>query len=210
MNNYIKIISLSFLVGLVSCSSNQEKENHKYHGVIEKIKDLEKDSITYAVNSTDLVENMQLISVETKEVSFFIPERKSKIKSFQCSECHTKSIPELKFKNLTAKKAHWNIELNHATSEVLTCNSCHPTQNLNHLKSNLNAEIDFNQSYKVCAQCHSSEYKDWLGGAHGKRLGGWINPRIAATCVDCHNPHSPKFESRFPSRLNTKKIEERR
>ena len=203
MKNYLKIISLMMVIGLVSCSSNQEKEQ-KYHGNFDKIKALEKDSIEYAVKSTDLIENTQLISVETKEASFFIPERKSKIKSFKCSECHTKSIPELKSKNLTGKKAHENIKLNHATTEELTCNSCHPTQNLDHLKSNLNAKIDFNQSYKVCAQCHSSEYKDWLGGAHGKRVKGWVNPRISNTCVDCHNPHSPKFESRFPAKLSTK------
>ncbi len=195
------------IFALVSCTSNQEKE-HKYHGNFDKIKALEKDSIEYAVKSTDLIENMPLISVETNEVSFFIPERKSKIKAFKCSECHTKSIPELKSKNLTGKKAHDSIKLNHATIEELTCNSCHPSQNLDHLKSNLNAKIDFNQSYKVCAQCHSSEYKDWLGGAHGKRVKGWVNPRISNTCVDCHNPHSPKFESRFPAKLKSRKMEE--
>lgn len=209
MKSFKIILSLVFIVGLVSCSSNHEKE-HQYHGNFDKIKALEKDSISYTVNSSDLIGKMQLVEVITDEVSFFIPERKSNIKSFKCSECHTKSIPELKSANLTGKKAHWNIELNHATPDVLTCNSCHPTQNLDNLKSNLNAEIDFNQSYKACAQCHSSEYKDWLGGAHGKRVKGWVNPRISETCVGCHNPHSPKFETRFPSRLNTKKIEERR
>lgn len=209
MNRYKIFTSLVLFIGLVSCSSNHEKE-HQYHGNIEKIKALESDSISYPVNALDLIGKTQLIEVKTEEVAFFIPERKSNIKSYKCSECHTKSIPELKASNLTGKKAHWNIELNHATPDVLMCNSCHPTNNLDNLKSNLNADIDFNQSYKACAQCHSSEYKDWLGGAHGKRIKGWVNPRISQTCVGCHNPHSPKFESRFPSRLNTKKIEERR
>jgi hypothetical protein len=209
MNSFKKIASLVLFIGLVSCSSNHEKE-HQYHGNFEKIKALEIDSISYPVSTLDLIGQTQLVEVKTEEVTFYIPERKSSIKSFKCSECHTKSIPELKASNLTGKRAHWNIELNHATPDVLMCNSCHPSQNLDNLKSNLNADIDFNQSYKACAQCHSSEYKDWLGGAHGKRIKGWVNPRISQTCVGCHNPHSPKFESRFPSRLNTKKIEERR
>lgn len=204
MKNYLKTISFLILVGLVSCSSNKEKEI-KYHGNFEKIKALEKDSIEYDVKSTDLIDNAQLIAVQFDEISFFIPERKSTIKSFKCSECHTKSIPELKSKNKLGKKAHDFIKLNHATSNEITCNSCHPTEKLDYLKSNLDAEIDFNESYKVCAQCHSFEYKDWIGGAHGKRVKGWVNPRISQTCVDCHNPHSPKFESRFPAKLNTKK-----
>lgn len=210
MKNYLKILSLFVSIGFVSCSSNQEKENHKYHGVIDKIKDLEKDSIDYGIKSTDLVDKANLILVESKTTSFYITERKSKIKRFKCSECHTKSIPELKASNLKGVKAHLNIQLNHATLDELNCNSCHPTQNLDNLKSNLNAPIDFNLSFKVCAQCHSSAYKDWLGGAHGKRVKGWVNPRISHTCVDCHNPHSPKFESRLPSRLNTKFIEQRK
>lgn len=204
MNNYTKII-VYFLIGfLVSCSSNPNKEP-KYHGNFEKIRALEKDSIEYDVKSTDFIENMPLVAVQTAETSFFIPERKSKIKAYKCSECHTKSIPELKAKNLTGKKAHEHIKLLHASTDELTCASCHPNQKLDHLKSNLNAAIDYNQSHKVCAQCHSSQYKDWLGGAHGKRIQGWVNPRISNTCVDCHNPHNPKFETRLPAQLNTKK-----
>lgn len=208
MKNYLKIVTLVVIIGFVSCSSNEE--NKKYHGVIEKIKDLEKDSIEYAVKSTDLLDKTNLILVETKEESFYITDRKSKIKRFKCSECHSKSIPELKATNKTGVKAHENIQLNHATLAELNCTSCHPSQNLDHLKSNLNAPIDFNESFKVCAQCHSSQYKDWLGGAHGKRVKGWVNPRISHTCVDCHNPHSPKFEKRFPARLNKKFIEQRK
>jgi formate-dependent nitrite reductase cytochrome c552 subunit len=207
MKNYLKIVSLLVIFTVISCSSDKEK---KYHGVIEKVKDLEKDSIEYSINSTDLLGKANLVLVETKETSFYITDRKSKIKKFKCSECHSKSIPELKATNLKGAKAHNDIQLNHATPDQLNCNSCHPTQNLDNLKSNLNAPIDFNQSFKVCAQCHSSQYKDWLGGAHGKRVKGWVNPRISNTCVDCHNPHNPKFEVRKPARLNTKFIEQRK
>lgn len=207
MKNYFKIVSLLLIVMVLSCTNNKEK---KYHRVIEKIKDLEKDSIEYTIKSTDFFDTEQFVLVETKETSFYITNRKAKIKKFKCSECHSKSISELKMTNLKGQKAHSDINLKHASLKELNCNSCHPTQNLDNLKSNLDAPVDFNQSYKVCAQCHSTQYKDWLGGAHGKRVKGWVNPRISHTCVDCHNPHNPKFEVRYPARFNSKYSEQRK
>ena len=72
-----------------------------------------------------------------------------------------------------------------------------------------NDKIDFNFSHKLCSQCHQQEFKDWKGGAHGKQLGGWAPPRVSNTCVNCHNPHNPYFEKRWPVRFNTQKVKER-
>ena len=60
-----------------------------------------------------------------------------------------------------------------------------------------------------CKECHQQEFKDWKGGAHGKQLGGWAPPRVSNTCVNCHNPHNPYFEKRWPVRFNTQKVKER-
>ena len=79
---------------------------------------------------------------------------------------------------------------------------------MNNLNTLTGKSIDFNSSYKLCSQCHSSQFEDWKGGAHGKRIGGWAPPRASLTCVNCHNPHSPSFETRWPSRFNTEQIEE--
>ena len=81
---------------------------------------------------------------------------------------------------------------------------------MNSLKSLTGEKIDFDRSYKLCSQCHQNEFKDWKGGAHGKRLESWASPRASMTCVNCHNPHSPHFETRWPSRFNTEKVKERK
>ena len=77
-------------------------------------------------------------------------------------------------------------------------------------KSLTDSPIDFNYSYKLCSQCHQEQFKDWKGGAHGQQLGGWAPPRVSNTCVNCHNPHNPKFEKRWPVRFNTQVEKERK
>ena len=62
--------------------------------------------------------------------------------------------------------------------------------------------VAFDHAYQVCAQCHSSQAKDWAGGAHGKRLGGWAPPRVVASCTACHDPHRPALDKRWPSRAS--------
>ena len=44
----------------------------------------------------------------------------------------------------------------------------------------------------------------------GKKVAGWAPPRASLTCVNCHNPHKPSFETRWPSVYNTKKAKERK
>lgn len=70
-------------------------------------------------------------------------------------------------------------------------------------------QLDFNNSYKLCSQCHSPQFEDWKGGAHGKKVAGWAPPRASMTCVNCHNPHDPGFKTKWPARFNTKKAEQR-
>ena len=108
------------------------------------------------------------------------------------------------------KKAHWDITLNHANQEAMNCVTCHNGDNMDNLKSLTTHTIDFNKSYKLCSQCHQKEYKDWIGGAHGKRIESWAPPRVSMTCVNCHNPHSPSFDTKWPARFNTQKVEERK
>jgi nitrate/TMAO reductase-like tetraheme cytochrome c subunit len=81
---------------------------------------------------------------------------------------------------------------------------------MNNLNSLTAQSIDFNASYKVCAQCHSNQFEDWKGGAHGKKVAGWAPPRASMTCVNCHNPHNPGFEKRWPVQFNTQKAIERK
>lgn len=210
MNKHI-ILYLWCMILFQQCTSptkSLEDEEAHLHGIMDKVNHLDKDSIVYEVSSLDHIGNMPLVEVEWPAGSnFLVPERTSQIELFSCLNCHDRSIESLKSSELSKyKKSHWNISIHHAPSETMNCLSCHNDQNLNELVSLTKEPISFNKSYNLCGQCHSQQKKDWLGGAHGKRVGGWAPPRVSMTCVNCHNPHDPSFKPRWPSRLNKTKI----
>ena len=187
-----------------SCKHNKEE----YHNVTDKIEAKSKNYHGVSVSSETFFGDIELIKVSEDGKSFLIPERKGKIKSYACIECHTKPLKQMQGKEL--KKAHWNINIKHADINTMNCVTCHDSKSMNNLTSLTGKAIDFNKSYKLCSQCHTKQFKDWKGGAHGKKIGGWAPPRASLTCVNCHNPHSPSFTSKWPARFNTQKIKERK
>ncbi|MCH9659448.1 MAG: cytochrome c family protein [Bacteroidetes bacterium] len=200
--NQSYFIVLLFLATLFSC-----KDEGEYHAITEKI-EAEQKPYHGPLTSEDLLADTALIKITEGEHTFLIPERKGQIKSYACIECHSKPLAQMS--DLAGKKAHWDVKLNHANSETMNCVTCHNGNNMNHLKTLTGLEVDFNISYKLCAQCHSNQFEDWKGGAHGKKVAGWPPPRASMTCVNCHNPHSPSFESKWPAVLNTQKTMERK
>ena len=182
---------------MLSCKHKEDE----YHSITDKIEALSKDYKGVSVSSSSYTSEIKTIEITEGEHSFSIPERKSQIKSYACTECHSKPMAEMKSKDF--KKAHWNIKLNHAQAETMNCVSCHDSKNTDNLHSLTGASIDFNRSYKLCSQCHSKEFKDWKGGAHGKTIASWAPPRVAKTCVNCHNPHDPGFKKRWPVQFNS-------
>jgi hypothetical protein len=205
MTTKLVVKAIVICLFVMSC---KHKEEHKYHTVIDKIKAktvVSKKTTT----SENFNETIKTVHVAEDGYEFLIPDRKSQITSFNCSECHTQPIEQLKQNKVGEKAAHWDIKLLHASEETMNCATCHTSSNMDNLHSLTNSEIDFNYSYKLCSQCHQKEFKDWKGGAHGKQLGGWAPPRLSNTCVNCHNPHKPTFEKRWPVRFNTQKVKER-
>ena len=201
----LKLMAICLFV--VSC---KHEDKHKYHTVVDKIVAETVTSEKTTLTSEIYNEGIKTVSVNEDGFEFLIPDRKSQIASYNCTECHTESIEDLKQPNLGEKAAHWNIKLVHASAETMNCATCHTSNDMDNLHSLTNSTIDFNYSYKVCSQCHQQEFKDWKGGAHGKQLGGWAPPRLSNTCVNCHNPHQPAFEKRWPVRFNTQKVKERK
>ena len=67
-----------------------------------------------------------------------------------------------------------------------------------HLRLASGKLLDFKESYKLCGQCHGEKYRDWKVGVHGKRTGEWNGKKEYLLCVNCHNPHSPKFQELTP------------
>ncbi len=89
-------------------------------------------------------------------------------------------------------RMHRDIRLKHGNGEFW-CLACHNAQERNYLAL-LNGElISFEDSYRVCGQCHGNIYRDWKIGIHGRRVGQWNGKKLYLLCAHCHNPHDPKF-----------------
>jgi hypothetical protein len=116
-----------------------------------------------------------------------------------CRACHG---PEKDFPvNLERREAllvHRNVKLNHGDVKVW-CLDCHDPENRNFLRPLSDGKlIDFEHSYLLCGKCHGTKYRDWRNGIHGRRSGDWNGPKMYYLCVNCHDPHSPRFQSLAP------------
>lgn len=207
--NFIKYIFIIGAITMFLLGCKQEHSPHKSN--VEKVTEFTAD-LNYDIRPSQETEEMelQLVAPELAGIKdFYVQKSANNIVSFPCSNCHSIDLDQLKAEtSYEPQKAHWDIEIVHAGETTMDCNTCHSESDLNKLNSITGAQLDFNESYKSCAQCHSTQYKEWQGGAHGKRVGGWVPPRIVKSCVECHNPHNPSIESRWPARLNIAKITE--
>ncbi|UNY97636.1 cytochrome C [Zhouia spongiae] len=212
MKNNYKFISgvLSILFSGILLQSCKHKEG-EYHSINDKIEAKSKNYHGTVISSEEFTGDLKTVEITEGSHTFLIPERKSQIKSYACTECHTKPLDQMHGVDLNdGQKAHWDVKLIHAQENTMNCVTCHDGKNTNALKSITGAGIDFNKSYQLCSQCHSKQFEDWKGGAHGKRIGGWAPPRVSMTCVNCHNPHQPAIQPKWPARFNTQKVRERK
>jgi hypothetical protein len=108
-------------------------------------------------------------------------------KPVRCETCHKD----------TTEKAHAKIVLHHA-EENRGCLDCHDAADRDRLHLSNGATIAFAESFKLCGQCHGTQYRDWKVGLHGKRTGEWNGRREYRLCVDCHWPHEPRFAPMKP------------
>ena len=76
---------------------------------------------------------LKLIEITENGIPSLIPERKGEIKSYACTECHSKPLQQMKGRK-ELKKAHWNIKLNHANANIMNCTTCHDGNNMDNLK----------------------------------------------------------------------------
>ena len=213
MKNWISSIIIVIAVLLTGSLISSMIINH-HHGahrsVFNTIKKTPYHADSIQVSSVTHLASLDTVSVNVEGRQFAILNRENHLKSFKCSECHSEPLDQLlSEKPKVGEKSHWNIELEHASEQVMNCTSCHSEGNMDELHSITNQPISFNDSYQLCAQCHETQYKDWAGGAHGKRVGGWAKPVVKNTCVNCHDPHKPGFPHKYPSRINTRMMEQR-
>ena len=122
--------------------------------------------------------------------------RKDQIRRFACSQCHNNKPVTVA---QAAQMAHGRITLIHGGPEKsLSCFTCHNKEARDYLVTEEDAQVDMDHSYQLCGQCHFRQKKDWVGGAHGKRVANWAGTRVVKNCTACHDPHKPRFARRWP------------
>ena len=126
--------------------------------------------------------------------------REERIRQYPCSTCHRGPIEEQPLLDTKRDAAHPNLVLSHADAQTMDCVTCHDGANLDQLVSMSDEPIAFDHAYQVCASCHFQQVDDWAGGAHGKRIGGWRGERMVMNCTECHDPHAPAFDQRWPAK----------
>ncbi len=128
---------------------------------------------------------------------FYTETRKNEIQRFRCTSCHNNK--DVTMKN-ASQMAHGNITANHGGSiEPLACFTCHNKNDRDFLNTSKDPKIDPDHVYNMCGECHFRQKKDWIGGAHGKRVTWWAGERVVKNCTSCHDPHSPRFKKRWPA-----------
>jgi len=131
---------------------------------------------------------------------FEVQLRSSEILQYPCDACHRDPLPALPEDPslVDSRSMHVDVPEAHAGPSIMTCRGCHDAQNLNRLVLNDGSTVGFDHAYRLCSQCHFEQGRDWIGGAHGKRLATWQGRRVVQNCTGCHDPHEPTIESKWP------------
>jgi formate-dependent nitrite reductase cytochrome c552 subunit len=119
----------------------------------------------------------------------------------KCQACHS-----LRPANLTTTRSeqldefHQGLRIAHGN---LTCASCHnPGDGYQTLRLADGRSLAFKESMQLCAQCHGTQFRDYQHGSHGGMTGYWDLSKGGRTrnhCVQCHDPHAPKFQTFIPA-----------
>ncbi len=126
---------------------------------------------------------------------------------FDCLACHEVDDPPVvtydEHQQIVVPEEHENIKLGHGThGRNNNCYNCHNQANLATLSAREGQELSFAQSSQICGSCHGPTIRDWDSGSHGRTNGYWdraLGPAVRKDCVNCHDPHSPKFPGRKPA-----------
>lgn len=119
----------------------------------------------------------------------------------RCIDCHTRRAAPVACADCHREirdPAHGNIVLRHA-EEQRGCLDCHHPDDRDVLRLADGTAIPFEESYRLCGQCHGPKLRDWKRGLHGKRTGMWDGRKEYLLCVHCHqDPHQPRFPAMTP------------
>lgn len=126
--------------------------------------------------------------------TFWAARRTPAIEQHPCTECHT---PD---REATGDDSHEDIAeaIAHPDRVDGSCDACHAPGDRSLLHGRDGVTYGLDEAYRLCAECHFEQARDWAAGAHGKRIGAWEGRRVVQSCTACHDPHDPAFEARIP------------
>jgi len=118
--------------------------------------------------------------------------------TYNCMECHKLLKARWDYTDRPINE-HKNVVLSHGNNRF--CLNCHHPTNRNAFVDYDGTEIAEAEVVLLCAKCHGTIYRDWQAGVHGRENGYWNTSRGNKTklrCIQCHDPHSPKFKEMKP------------
>ena len=99
---------------------------------------------------------------------------------FPCTDCHADMEVNLERRQL--EEMHDDIELDHGP-EDRWCFDCHNPDDRDSLRLANGTLIGFDESYRLCGQCHGTIFRDWREGIHGRREGYWNGAKSLSVCA---------------------------
>ena len=108
--------------------------------------------------------------------------------TYPCGEqCHDAREPDAAPRALAL--FHAGREAAHGPA-VRWCDDCHSIEDPERLRLLGGDLVSFDDSDRVCGQCHGEKHRDWRNGIHGLSTGGWQGTVWRRTCTACHDPHT--------------------
>lgn len=118
---------------------------------------------------------------------------------YKCSECHTDFTSPPRQNAEIPEHAEINARFDHGLNTF--CVNCHNPQDRNTYVAHDGSPIPSTEPALLCSKCHGPTYREWQVGIHGRANGGWERDNPARTkllCIQCHDPHQPKFAPMRP------------
>lgn len=151
---------------------------------------------------------------------FKVVPRQDRIRNFPCTKCHDNKFVDTRVRPM--QEEHTKLTFEHGGGRFWCYDACHKGTDIDTLISLRGRRISYDDSYKVCGQCHFQRL-DWFFGGHGKRqgawedqrkipvtadelkiedrnqIGRWAGERAILNCTECHDAHSPSIKPFEPS-----------
>ena len=130
--------------------------------------------------------------------AFTVVPRKDGLTFYPCTKCHAALPPNPQPRKLV--NAPHPAALDHGKGRIW-CLDCHQAKDRDVLHTLGGSQVDFDDAYLVCGQCHLRTPAGLVfrrATASAWRTGSGDRAR-SIDCTHCHDPHSPALKPRAPS-----------